>query len=211
MRILLIDDQQLIRESLEALLQATLPDVSLDHAENTEIALRLARSIDYQVILLDWWLCDKEANGGECLARLRAGGSTARIVVLTGDSRAATARRAMQLGADAVVTKSGGKDAFFEAINAARGPLPAMTAAASIAPVPGVPASRELVDVFPDLSRRQVDVFRLLLCGFSDKQIARELDVEATTVKTHVRVILQTLGAHTRAEAVAMAMRQGGG
>jgi DNA-binding NarL/FixJ family response regulator len=62
---------------------------------------------------------------------------------------------------------------------------------------------------FPELTARQADVFRELMRGLSDKQIARELGVSDTTVKTHVRAILQIVGVHKRGEAAFEARARG--
>ena len=55
---------------------------------------------------------------------------------------------------------------------------------------------------FPDLTDRQAEVFRVMVRGMSDKQIARELSITEATVKTHVRAILGVVGVRRRGEAV---------
>ena len=187
MRALLIDDQQLIRESLEMLLQVMMPDISLDHAASAHGAIQLAATIDYQLILLDWWL--GEVNGGQCIEQLRAAGSTAPVVVVSGDDNEQVVQQALALG--------GGRY------------LPPRRAAGPAAPIPGVPVRRELQEVFPDLTERQIEVFRVLIRGQSDKQIARELKIAESTVKTHVRAIFQALGAQRRSEAAYIARQRG--
>ena len=216
MRALLIDDQQLIRESLEMLLQVMIPDISLDHANSADSAVRLASTIDYQLILLDWWL--GEVNGGQCLEQLHAAGVTAPVIVVSGDENEALMRRALDLGAAGYVTKNASKNSLVDAIKVAlaggRYLPPRRSAAAMQAPpppTPGVPATRDLQEVFPDLTDRQTDVFRVLMRGLSDKQIARELGVSESTVKSHVRAILQTVGAHRRSEATYLARQRGAG
>ncbi len=65
--------------------------------------------------------------------------------------------------------------------------------------------------IFPELTPRQADVFRKLMRGASDKQIARDLHLSDTTVKTHVRAILQVLGVHSRGQATYQALSRGAG
>jgi DNA-binding NarL/FixJ family response regulator len=210
MRALLIDDQQLIRESLEMLLQVMMPDISLDHAASAHGAIQLAATIDYQLILLDWWL--GEVNGGQCIEQLRAAGSTAPVVVVSGDDNEQVVQQALALGAAGYVTKSGSKNSLLDAIRVALGGgryLPPRRAAGPAAPIPGVPVRRELQEVFPDLTERQIEVFRVLIRGQSDKQIARELNIAESTVKTHVRAIFQALGAQRRSEAAYIARQRG--
>lgn len=210
MRALLIDDQQLIRESLEMLLQVMMPDITLDHAASADNAIRLATTIDYELILLDWWL--GAVNGGDCIEQLRAAGSTAPVVVVSGDDNEEVVQRALSLGAAGYVTKSGSKNSLLDAIRIALGGgryLPPKRAAGPGAPIPSVPMRRELHDVFPDLTDRQVEVFRELIRGLSDKQIARRLNIAESTVKTHVRAIFQALGAQRRSEAAYIARQRG--
>lgn len=197
MRALWIEDHQLIADSLELLLQLVLPELSLDKAQRLDQALPLAASIPYQLILLDWWLQDED--GSSTIQALRQAGCKAPIVVVSGDDREPVLRRAQQLGVAGFVRKSAEPQ---ELVNTLRTVLEGQQAAL---PPPGpARAALPLLDVealYPQLTPRQHEVFRLLLRGAADKQIARELGIGDSTVKTHVRVILQTLGVQSRGEA----------
>ena len=63
--------------------------------------------------------------------------------------------------------------------------------------------------LYPELTSRQAEVFRALMRGLSDKQIARDLGVSDTTIKTHVRAIFQIVGVHKRGEAAYQARSRG--
>lgn len=207
MRALWIEDHQLIGDALELLLQLVMPQLSLDKARDADTALRLATSIPYELVLLDWWLGD--SDGEQLLNRLRTAGCTAPVVVVSGDEREPVQRRALQLGVAAFVRKSAPPEQLIETLRAVLAGRPAPQAeAAARAPAPLPPL--DVATLYPHLSPRQLEVFRALLRGASDKQIARELAIAETTVKTHVRVILQALGVKSRGEAAHAARHAGG-
>ncbi len=211
MRALWIEDHQLIGDSLEMLLSVLMPEVSLDKARSLDAALQFAQSFRYEVVLMDWWLGD--TDGEHTISALRAARCQAPIIVVTADEREAVVRRAQAMKVAGYITKTADPMALVTAIRQvveglrAAEPLPAYSVPSAQGPLP----SLSLEDVFPELTARQADVFRCLMRGISDKQIARELDISETTVKTHVRAILQLVGAAKRGEAVYQARARGAG
>jgi two-component system nitrate/nitrite response regulator NarL len=212
MRALVIDDEQLVLEGLEAFLQAALPELSLDKTADVNTALQLAASVPYELLLLDWHLVDQDGHaldGRTMVQGLRAQGCKAPILVVSGDDRADWPALLFELGLSGVVTKSASGARLVDAIQIAiRGGiyLPAQTLAARANPRfrPAAEAARPVDPKlrYPDLTERQVDVFRVMVRGLSDKQIARELGITEATVKTHVRAILGVVGVRRRGEAV---------
>ncbi|MFN4116513.1 MAG: response regulator [Inhella sp.] len=197
MRALWIEDQQLIGDALELLLQLELPELTLDKARDLPTALQFAAAIPYELLLLDWWL--GEQDGEQTLPALRKAGCQARVIVVSGDEREAVMRRAQALGAIGFVRKSAEPRELVDTLRAVlagqRPSLPPAGAQRSRPPV------LTLAALYPVLTPRQLEVFEHLLRGASDKQIARALGVGDSTVKTHVRVILQSLGVRSRGEA----------
>ncbi|WP_458232994.1 LuxR C-terminal-related transcriptional regulator [Roseateles sp. P5_E8] len=212
MRALVIDDEQLVLEGLEAFLQAALPELSLDKTADANTALRLAGSVHYELVLLDWYLLDgdgQEMQGRAMVQALRAQGCRAPILVVSGADRNDWPALLFELGLSGVVTKSASGSHLVDAIQIAiRGGiyLPAQTLAARANPrYHAAPEPATLLDPrerFPELTERQTDVFRIMVRGLSDKQIARELGITEATVKTHVRGILSVVGVRRRGEAV---------
>jgi DNA-binding NarL/FixJ family response regulator len=201
MRALWIEDHQLIGDSLELLLQVVLPDLSLDKAKTLAHAEQLVASIPFQLVLLDWWL--ETTDGTTAIAALRRAGCQAPIVVVSGDDREAVMRQAWSLGVAGYVRKSAEPQELIDTLNAVlagqRAVLPP-----SVPSRDGLPAL-DVSTLFPSLTPRQADVYRAMVRGASDKQIARELGIGESTVKSHVRVILQTLGVGKRGEAAHLA------
>lgn len=215
MRALWIEDHQLIGDSLEMLLQVVMPEVSVDKARDLETALRLVAEFQYELVLLDWWL---SGNDGERAMRaLRDAGCDVPIVVVSGDERPQVMSRAMSLGAVSYVPKSAEPAELMKAIRDVIAARPDGEHASPPDDVPGrdaaakAPHGADVRAAFPELTVRQADVFRLLMRGLSDKQIARDLGVSDTTVKSHVRAILQLVGVRKRGEAAFEARVRGVG
>lgn len=211
MRALWIEDHHLIAESLDMLLHVVLPEVSLDKAADIETAARLVSRIEYELVLLDWWVGGR--SGVEAIRALREAGCPAPILVVSGDERELVMRQAMAAGAVGYLTKSAEPSALLQAIRDALAggvPVPgrrSRPAAAEPSPMPGL----DVQMIYPELTPRQADVFRRLMKGTSDKQIARDLQLSDATVKTHVRAILQIVGVHSRGEATYQARSRGAG
>jgi len=208
MRALWLEDHQLIGDSLELLLQVMMPEISLDKARTVDVAVQLAQSFQYEVILLDWWLGD--TAGPTTLQALREAGCEAPFIVVTADERPQVLEEAWRLGAMAHVSKAAEPEQLLEALRRALQVCQPVTRSAASATGAASPvAAVDISQVFPELTPRQADVFRCLMRGLSDKEIARELDVSHTTARTHVRAILQVVGANRRGEAVYKARSRG--
>lgn len=195
------------------LLHVVMPDLSLDMAPDLESALPLAQAVPYQLMLLDWWLGDRD--GASAIRELRAINADAPVIVVSGDDREPVMRQAFALGAAGYVPKSADPAALVEAIRSAlagRVSHPRWPQRDATPPGHrGVVHALDVQTVFPELTPRQADVFRALMRGLCDKQIARDLDISETTVKSHVRAILETVGVHKRTQAVWEALRRGAG
>jgi two-component system, NarL family, nitrate/nitrite response regulator NarL len=210
MRALWIEDHQLIGDSLEVLFHVLMPELSLDKAKDADAAVELARSFKYQVVLMDWWI--GQQGGALTLDALRRAGCQAPVIVVTADDRDATAQQAAALGVAALVTKNADPRSLISTIrDVLNGHTTVTRAPKGGADSPSLPPlpTLDVGSVYPELTQRQADVFRCLMKGHSDKQIARILDVAETTVKTHVRAILQIVGASKRGEAVYQARSRG--
>lgn len=221
MRALVIDDEQLVLEGLEAFLQAAMPELSLDKTADVTTALGLAGSVAYELVLLDWHLVDGEGHpldGRAMVQALRNQGCKAPLLVVSGDDRADWTTLLFELGLSGVVPKSASGAHLLDAIQiVTRGGLylPRQTLMRRThKPFQGPPVPTPPLDPqerFPDLTDRQAEVFRVMVRGMSDKQIARELSITEATVKTHVRAILGVVGVHRRGEAVFQITSRGGG
>jgi DNA-binding NarL/FixJ family response regulator len=216
--VLVIDDQRMVLDGLEAFLQISLSDLTLDTAADIEVAVRLAATVSYELVLLDWRLATPEGlpvDGAAVVEALRKAGSAAPIVVVSGDDSEDWPALLLQKGLSGFVPKSSGGSVLLDAIHVAlRGGvyLPSQTLAlraqAAYRKPPPVPRIVDPRERFPELTPRQSEVLGLLVRGLSDKQIANELDISLHTAKDHVSAILRTIGVARRAQ-VAYEIRGG--
>lgn len=214
MRILLVDNDRLLLESLCVALEARHAGLEIEMASSEEEAVALARAgPPFDLVLLDWWLGEEPAR--RCFERLHDACPQARVVVMSGDDSPGLVYEVLELRAAGFLRKNaGGFDAMREALDVvAKGGiyLPGVVPEpAAVSPsVRPRWVGRGLAECFPQLTQRQLAVLRVLLRGASDKVIARELDIALTTVKTHVAEVLRRLDVAGRAEAVALAARKG--
>jgi len=204
-RVLLADDQRVVREGL-AMLLGLLPGIEVvgTAADGEEaVALTVARAPD--VVLMD--LRMPRLDGIEATRRIADLRPQARVIALTTYADEPTVLRALRAGARGYLTKDAGADEIKAAIGAvARGEAvldPAVQAhvLAGLAEAGGGP-------VLPDgLTPREAEVLTLIAGGLSNAQIAERLVVSHATVKSHVNRVFAKAGVRDRAQAVAYAYR----
>jgi len=210
MRILIVDDHTLFRESLTLLLKEHLPEVRLIEASTGTDALQaVALYEDFDLILLDLLLPGQ--GGLELLPQLREAVPTTPVMVLSGTEDQTAAMAALDRGAVGYVHKSAGSQEMRNALDLVLqgevyAPLAMLaTQESALSPAPSASAAPIPCGVTP----RQLDVLRLLAQGLPNKSIARALDLSEATVKLHVSAILRALGTRNRTEAVLKATQQG--
>jgi DNA-binding NarL/FixJ family response regulator len=207
-RVLLADDQRVVREGLGMLL-GLLDGIELvGMAADGEEALALAREHDPDIVLMD--LRMPRVDGIEAIRRLAARGERPRAIALTTFADDASVLGALRAGARGYLTKDAGAEEIRAAVEAvARGEAaldPAVqhhVVAALSAPAPDTP---ELPD---ELTPREAEVLGLIAAGLTNAEIAERLVVSAATVKSHVNHIFAKTGARDRAQAVVYAYARG--
>jgi DNA-binding NarL/FixJ family response regulator len=207
-RVLLADDQRVVREGLGTLL-GLLDGIELvGTAADGEEALALAREHDPDIVLMD--LRMPRLDGIEAIRRLAARGERPRAIALTTFADDASVLGALRAGARGYLTKDAGAEEIRAAVEAvARGEAaldPAVqhhVVAALSAPAADAP---ELPD---ELTPREAEVLGLIAAGLTNAEIADRLVVSAATVKSHVNHIFAKIGARDRAQAVVYAYAHG--
>ena len=208
-RVLLADDEQLVRTGLRLILGAE-PDLEVvGEAANGAEAVDLVAALAPDVLLLDIRM--PVLDGLEATRRLRATGSAAPIVILTTFDTDRNVLDALQAGAVGFLLKDAPADQLVAAIRAAA------TGDAVFAPAVARRVAEELsrrrtpdgVDRLDGLTARERDVLGLMSEGLSNAEIAARLVITEGTVKTHVARILQKLGVRDRLQAVVLAYRAG--
>jgi DNA-binding NarL/FixJ family response regulator len=208
-RVLLADDQRVVREGLGTLI-GLLDGIELvGTAADGEEAIALARRHDPDVVLMD--LRMPRTDGIEAIRRLAEQGERPRTIALTTYADDATVLAALRAGARGYLTKDAGAEQIRAAVEAvARGEAaldPAVQHHVLAAlTVPEAEPAPELPD---GLTPREAEVLALIAAGLTNHDIADRLVVSAATVKTHVNHIFAKIGVRDRAQAVVYAYTHG--
>jgi DNA-binding NarL/FixJ family response regulator len=218
-RVLLADDQRVVREGLGTLL-GLLDGIELvGTAADGEEAVALAARHDPDVVLMD--LRMPRVDGIEAIRRLAARGERPRAIALTTYADDASVLGALRAGARGYLTKDAGAEEIRAAVEAvARGEaaldpavqrhVVAALSSGAAAPATGDPPPGAAPDELPDgLTRREAEVLALIAAGLTNTEIAGRLVVSAATVKSHVNHIFAKAGVRDRAQAVVYAYEHG--
>jgi two-component system NarL family response regulator len=198
-RILVVDDHFMVRLGLIGAI-STEKDINVvGEASNGAEALAMHAQLKPDVTLMDGILPD--IHGVEITRKILAVTPDARIIFVSINDTAEDVHRALQAGAWGYIPKSCEKNAIVQAIRAV---------AAGDRYLP-LDLSRKLAERNhqPLLSSRETEVLHLIARGLANKQIAAELAVGETTVKSHVAHILEKLSAPDRTRAVTLAIERG--
>ena len=205
-RVLLADDQRVVREGLGTLLGLLEGIELVGTAADGEEALKLAAEHNPDVVLMD--LRMPRMDGTEAIRRLTARGERPRVIALTTYADDASVLGALRAGARGYLTKDAGAEqirAAVEAVSRGEAALDPAIQHHVLAAVSAPPMS-ETPD---DLTPREVEVLGLIAAGLTNTEIAERLVVSAATVKSHVNHIFAKIGARDRAQAVVYAYANG--
>ncbi|KAE8439400.1 MULTISPECIES: response regulator transcription factor [Halomonadaceae] len=208
--LLVADDHPLFRDALQAVIVSGFTDTQLFEADSLAAAMaRIDTQEGLDLLLLDLSLPD--ADGLEGLKTLRETFPWLPVAIVSAHQERQLVLDAITLGAVGYIPKSTPRAQLLAALQQIlQGQLylpadimrrpPPPSRAASVASPSTTPTSR-----LTRLTEKQLDVLSCMSQGMSNKQIARELNIAETTVKTHVSAILRKLGASSRVHAIVMA------
>ena len=208
-RILIVNDQLVVREGLRMLIENHPGSKVIGMARTRAEALDLIAREPVDLIILDLEL------GGESalsfIPELREASKTARILVLTGVRNSETHQQAAQLGAMGVVLKEDAADLLLKAIEKVylgeawldRVTMGSLLWQLSSHPEPPDPQTQKIAS----LTEREHEVIALIAEGLKNRQIAQRLFISPTTVTHHLSSIYAKLGVSDRLELVIYALR----
>lgn len=203
MRILLADDHDLLRDTLRLYLE-TESDFSVATAADFDQAAKIvAGSEPFDLILLDYNM--PGMNGLTGLERMQDRAGASRVALISGVATKREAQAALDAGAAGFLPKTLAAKSLVAAVRF-------MAMGETYAPIDFMTAEDEPADRHPladKLSRREFQVLEGLTEGKSNKEIARDLDVQETTVKLHVKTLYRKLGVSNRTQA-ALSAREAG-
>ena len=211
-RVLIADDQHLVRTGLRMILDAE-PDIDVvGEATNGHEAVAMTRQLQPDVVLMDIRM--PELDGIEATRRVvqRDGDTSTRVLMLTTFDLDEYVYDALRAGASGFLLKDAPANQLAAGVR--------MVAAGDALLAPAI--TRRLIEEFTatppaasappgldELTPRELEVFRLVAQGKSNAEIAAELIIGETTVKTHVTRIMMKLGVRDRVQAVVLAYELG--
>ncbi|MFG2074093.1 DNA-binding response regulator, NarL/FixJ family, contains REC and HTH domains [Nonomuraea maritima] len=209
-RVLVADDQALVRAGVRMLLQAAGDmEVVAEAADGAE-AVRLAERHLPDVILMD--LRMPRVDGLEAIRRVLAARPGARVVVLTTFAEDGNVYAALRAGAVGFLVKDDDPARMVDAVRRAASGEQLLAPSVLRRVVERFLAAEEQAaasPVPPGLTERELEVLALVGTGLSNAEIAEELHVGVTTVKTHIAAAMEKLGLRNRIQAAVVAHRSG--
>lgn len=210
-RILLADDHALVRAGIRALVQRVSGLEVVGEADNGREALRLARQLNPNVVLMD--IAMPELNGLDAIARILQHDPKIAIIILSMHESREHVLRALQAGARGYVLKNAAVDELEKAIRAAARGQKYLTPAISERLIAGVTATRSdaaaAQSTVESLTQRQREILQLIAEGRSSREIAAVLNISVKTVETHRSLLMERLNLHDIAGLVRYAIRVG--
>jgi DNA-binding NarL/FixJ family response regulator len=206
-KILIVDDHPVVREGICSMLKRE-PDFKIvGEATNGLEAIERVRELSPDVVLMD--LRMPEMDGVEAISKIKEERPEVKFIILTTFSDDEYIFKGIAAGARAYLLKDAPREELFKAIRAvSRGesliqPVVASRLLDRLAELSKKTPSAEM------LSERELEVLRLMASGVSNRDIAGQLSITQSTVKTHITSIFQKLNVTTRTEAVTTALRKG--
>ena len=198
-RIMVIDDQAVVRQGFVSLINTVADMVVIAEGTNGQQAIELFRQHQPDITLMD--LRMPVISGVDAIARIRQEFPGARIIVLTTYDGDEDIYRSLQAGAQGYLLK----DMFFEELERA---IRRVHAGSRL--IPG-PVAERLAERMSgsDLTGRELEVLEQIARGRSNKEIAGLLNISEATVKSHINNLLSKLGVTDRTQAATTALQRG--
>ena len=193
MRILLADDHDLVRDAVSLFLKSEGVD-EVATAENLQDALNAARNSQFDLALLDYNM--PGMSGLEGIRRMKTAMNGGPVAILSGTATPAVAQNAIEAGAIGFVPKTMSAKAMISAIRL-------MVSGEVFLPVSFQQQANEAR--VANLTPRETEVLRAVCDGKSNKEIARDLDLQEVTIKLHVKTLCRKLDARNRTQAAMIA------
>ena len=208
-RILLVDDHQIMRDGLRAILTTEESFQIVGEAENGREAATLARTLVPDVIIMDIGMPD--LNGVEATRQIKAEQPEVKVIALSMYADRGYVLGILEAGASGYVLKTGAYDELHRAFKAViRGKTylsPDVTQMVVDAQVRGAPQGASSGQT--TLGAREREIVQLLAEGHTSPDIARRMHISTRTVETHRRNIMKKLDLHSVAELTKYAIREG--
>jgi DNA-binding NarL/FixJ family response regulator len=202
--VFIIDDHRMFTQAVAAALTEE-PDMEVvGTVDNLAGARRELQKVEVDVILLDQRLPD--GQGTHAAAELRAIRPAAKVILVTAAMDPSVLNEALAAGCAGFVTKGDSIDALSAAVRAAASGATPVSPAMLNRLTSGDPRGSNLTE---PLTLRETSVLLFLADGMSNEEISKRLFISIHTLRNHIQSIISKLGAHSKLEAVSVAIREG--
>ena len=197
-KVLIADDHTIVRIGLSALL-GTQPDIEVvGEADNGDATVKTALKLNPDIVIMDLMMPKKD--GVSATAELHAKLPDTKVIILTSYSSSDGIAHALEAGARGAIVKTADDSALISAIRKVAGGERFVS-----------PSIRKMLKdspPVPELTDRQREIVESMARGLSNIDIATQFGISPTVAREHITTILNKLGAATRTEAVAIALRK---
>jgi two-component system response regulator DevR len=206
-RVLIVDDHEMVREGLMAMLQAEHDIEVVGQTGSGAAVVDLVESTRPDVVLLDARLPD--VSGVEVCRRLSQSHPDVAVVILTTYTDPDLVQECIQAGARGYVVKDVERFSLKESVRAVYRGQAVLAPQVAGHVIEGARTRQEAGSRRAALSASQVAILRLISRGHSNREIAAEVHLSENTVKTHIQEIFRKLGVRNRVEAAILAGKSG--
>ncbi len=206
-RVLLVDDHQLLTDSLARLLAAE-PDIEVIGVAGTVAAARTMARDRPDVVLMDYRLPD--GTGADATRAIKSRWPSARVVMLTAIADDETVLESIQAGADGYMTKDRAVEDVVATVRDAAAGETLLPRSVILGIAQRVASARDRGAEWPTivpLTSRELEVLRALAEGLTIPEACARLSISRNTFRTHVQKIMAKLHVHSRLEAVTVGLR----
>ena len=206
-RVLIADDHALLRGGLARLLGEDPRVVIVGEAADGEEAVRLAVELQPDLVLMD--LKMPRLDGVEATERLAKVAPSVKVLILTSFETDGYVLHALRSGARGYLLKDSQKEAIINSILAVAAGERVIASAVANRVVDMLTGNSNGKEFYDGLTRRELEILRLIATGMANKQIARRLKISEKTARNHVSNMYEKLQIHDRAQAALYAVRKG--
>lgn len=206
-RVLLVDDHQLLTDSLARVLAAE-PDIEVVGIGGSVADAKQLAHERMDVVLMDYRLPD--GTGADATRAIKARWPSARVVMLTAINDDETVLESIQAGADGYLTKDRAVDDVVATVRSARAGETLLPRSVIIGIAQRVASARDRQPERPrieSLTARELEVLQALAEGMTTPDICERLFISRNTLRTHVQNIMMKLHVHSKLEAVTVGLR----
>lgn len=206
-RILVADDESVVREGVVAILSFQSDIKVVGEAEDGEKAIEIARQTKPDVILLDMRM--PKINGLEAIPKLKEASPNSRILVLTSFAESDMVYQTIKAGALGFLLKDARRDQLLQAIRDVANGQASIQPTIAMRVIHEIEHPADLMYTADPLTPRENETLRLIARGLSNQEIAAAMVVHERTVAKYVSSILEKLHLANRTQAALYAIREG--